>query len=177
MRGVFKMARAVKTGAREGSQSAHVKDATKIPCDTCGGTEWMVSSTLDDPNDITEDATFAALLLTYASGTSAQGLVGNCVQCGHEQVLWWLIFDVATTADPAQTSTMTNIDQATTANLMAGLYGMILAGTDIEKYVVVATNTAAAPTVITWAVTKPNVDTDGYIVITNRLPVGFTATS
>ena len=159
----------------EGAKSTHVLDAAKIVCDYCGGVKFMVSSTLDDPNDIADDTTFAAKKLTFASGTSAQGLVGLCVQCGHEKVLWWLIFDVATTG-VGQESTMTNLDQVTTADLLVGTYAMILAGTDVEKYCIAATNTVATPTVITWAATKPNADSDGYLVLTNLLPVGFTST-
>jgi hypothetical protein len=132
-----------------------------------------ISKTIDDPNDITQDTAFAALKLTIAGGVFF-GIVTMCAQCGHEQVPFWYCCDVA--ASNAGTLTMTNLDQATTANLMAGLYCYPLAGTDIGKYFVIATNTAAAPTVITPTV-APNADCDGYWVITNLLPVGLTAAS
>jgi hypothetical protein len=163
------MARA-KRAQGEGANSTHVTDLTKIRCQYCGSTWWQTSSVIDDPNDITDDSTFAALLLTAAGGVFT-GLVGQC-HCGREQVLWWMICDVA--ASNGTTLTMTNLDQATTANLMAGLYMYPLAGTDIGKYFIVSTNTAAAPTVITPTV-APNADCDGYWIVTNLLPVGYTA--
>lgn len=165
------MARA-KRAQGEGPNSAHVTDLTKIRCQYCGSTWWEASSVIDDPNDITDDAVFAALLLT-ATGGVFTGLVAKC-HCGREQVLWWMIADVATAN--AGALTMTNLDQATTANLMAGLYCYPLVGSDIGKYFVISTNTAAAPTVITPTV-APNNDSDGYWIITNLLPVGYTAAS
>ena len=155
----------------QGIESDHVTDATKIVCSYCGSPELMLSSTMDDPNDITEDTDFAALLITFASGKSCQGLVGLCPNCGHEQVPFWYLLDVADSN--GTTLTMTNLDQATTANLLAGIYMVCLVGTDVGKYFIVGTNTAAAPTVITTTV-APNADADGYFLITNVLPLGFT---
>ena len=71
---------------------------------------------------------------------------------------------------------MTNLVQVTTANLLAGIYGIPCAGTDVGKYFIGLSNTAADPTVITWTVT-PNADSDGIWVIQNWIPVGFTAAS
>lgn len=167
------MARA-KRAQGEGPNSTHVTDLTKIRCQYCGSTWWEVSSVIDDPNDITDDADFAALLLT-AAGSVFLGVVGKC-HCGREQVIQWQIHDVA--ASNGTTLTMTNLDQATTANLMAGLY-MYYVGADandLGKYHVIATNTAAAPTVITPTV-APHADSDGEWVITNLLPIGLTAAS
>ena len=160
----------VKRNATEGIQSALVIDTAKFSCSYCGGTRLMISKTIDDPNDVAGDTDFAALLLT-AAGTPFLGLVCLCDGCGHEQVPFWYITDVA--ASDGTALTMTHLDQATTANLMVGLYCYPLAGTDIGKYFIVATNTAAAPTVITPSV-APNADCDGYWVITNLLPVGLT---
>lgn len=157
----------------EGITSPQVPDSTKICCPRCNSTLLYLSSVLDDPNDIVRDLIFAAYDITFASGTSCQGLVALCHNCGNEFVPFWMIFDVATT-DGAFVSTMTNLD-AGTANTLAGLYGWLLVGTDVEKYCVIASHTAAGPTVITWAANKPAADTDGYIVISNFLPVGFTA--
>lgn len=158
----------------QGTESEHVVDSTKIVCSYCGSPELMLSSLIDDPNDITEDTEFAALLLTITGG-SIQGLVGLCPNCGHEQVPYWRLQDVGTAA-VGGVVTMTNLDQNTTADLMAGLYGIPCVGTDIGKYFTVATNTAAAPTAITFSV-APNADSDGIWIITNVLPLGLTAAS
>ena len=166
------MVRAKRNGT-EGTVSALVIDATKIVCSYCGGTSFMLSSTMDDPNDVAGDTEFAALLLTATSGVFT-GLVALCSTCGHEQVPFWQILDVA--ASDGTALTMTNLDQATTADLMVGLYMYPLAGTDIGKYFTIATNTAAAPTVITPSV-APNADCDGYWVITNIAPTGYTVAS
>ena len=165
------MARA-KRAQGEGPNTAFVTDLTKIRCNRCGSTWWEMSSVIDDPNDITADTAFADLLLTNA-GFPIFGFLGHC-HCGHEQVLQWFIMDVA--VSDTGTLEMTHLVQATTANLMAGLYCYPLAGTDIGKYFIIATNTAADPTVITPTV-APNDDCDGYWVITNLLPVGLTAAS
>lgn len=157
----------------QGTESEHVVDSTKIVCSYCGSPELMLSSLMDDPNDITEDTEFAALLLTITGGT-IQGLVGLCPNCGHEQVPYWRLQDVG--ASNGTTVTMTNLDQATTANLMAGLYMIPMVGTDVGKYFIVNTNTAAAPTVITPTV-APNADCDGIWIITNVLPFGLTVAS
>jgi len=159
----------------EGPISTHVADSTKIQCPRCGSSRIQISSLLDDPNDISQDTAFAALLITFASGTSAQGLVALC-HCGKEWVPYWAIYDVGTSN--GTTITMTNIDQATTANLLAGKY-LVYLGTDANdkgKYFIVGTNTAAAPTVITTTV-APHGDTDGMFMLTNILPFGFTAAS
>lgn len=167
------MARARTSGGHEGLQTAHVKDTTKIVCDYCGGTQFHISNLMDDPNDIADDTTFAALLLTIGGG-SFQGLVASCKHCGHEKIPLWYCIDVA--ASNGTTLTMTNLDQATTANLMAGLYLIPCVGTDVGKYFIVSTNTAAAPTVITPTV-APNADCDGIWIITNILPLGLTVAS
>ena len=158
----------------QGTESEHVIDSTKIVCSYCGSPELMLSTLMDDPNDITEDTDFAALLLTITGG-SFQGLVGLCPNCGHEQVPFWYCLDVGDTAVGGAV-TMTNLDQATTADLMAGLYAIPMVGTDVGKYFTIATNTAVAPTVITMTV-APNADSDGIWMITNVLPFGLTAAS
>jgi len=167
------MARA-KRAMGEGTNSAHVTDLTKIRCQYCGSTWWQVSSVIDDPNDITDDSDFANLLIT-AAGSNFLGLVGQC-HCGKEQVLWWMLEDQGTSN--GTTITMTDLVQATTANLLAGLYMMYLGAdaNDQDKYFIISTNTAADPTVITPTV-APHADSDGTWIITNRLPVGYTAAS
>lgn len=158
----------------EGPVSPLVADSTKYQCSNCNGSKFYISTTLDDFNDVAQATTEAALLLTNAGGKGIQAEVLLCVQCGHQQVSWWVIFDVGTTN--AGAVTMTDLVQATTANLMAGLYMIPMVGTDVEKYFIVATNTAADPTVITPTV-APNNDSDGLWMITNRLPVGYTVAS
>ncbi len=158
---------------KEGAEhSTFVIDANKIACPYCNGTQMMLSNLMDDPNDITEDTVFAALDITYTDGVSCQGLVALCKQCGHTHVPLWYVFDIGTTG-VGQETTMTNLD-AGTADTLAGFYGLCLVGTSIEKYYIIASHTAATPTVITWTAPKPNADADGYWVITNILPVGFT---
>lgn len=159
----------------EGAISPLVIDSEKYQCSHCNGVEFMISKTLDNFNDVSHATVEAALLLTNAGGKDIQALVGLCAQCGHEQVLWWVIFDVVAIIAVAAT-TMTDLVQATTANLMAGLYGVPMTGTDVEKYFIVDSNTAADPTVITWTI-APNADATGVWMITNRLPVGYTAAS
>ena len=132
-----------------------------------------ISKLIDDPNDVTTDYDFADLLLT-ASGTHFLGQVVLCKQCGLQQVAWWMIVD--TVASNGTTLTCTDLDQATTANLMVGLYVICEVGTDTDKYFTIATNTAAAPTVITTSV-APNADFDGLAIITNWVPTGYTAAS
>lgn len=157
----------------EGITSPQVPDSTKIVCPRCNSSLLYLSSTLDDPNDIVRDLIFKALLITFASGNSAQGLVALCHACGNEFVPWWVIFDVG--ASDGTAITMTNIDQATTANLLADYY-LVYLGTDVNdvgKYFTIASNTAAAPTVITPDGTL-HADTDGLFMLTNLLPVGFT---
>jgi len=155
----------------EGPVSVHVPDSTKIVCPRCNGSNFQISNTLDDPNDITEDEVFAALKITFAEGTSAQGLVALC-HCGNEFVPFWAIFDVG--ASDGTKIVMTNLDQITTANLLKDLY-LVYLGTDVNdkgKYFIVNTNTVAAPTHITPTV-APNVATDGIFMLTNILPLGF----
>lgn len=153
----------------EGPASLHVPDSTKIVCPKCNGSLFQLSSTMDDPNDIVRDRVFAALLLSITGG-SIQGLVALCT-CGNEFVPFWYLFDVG--ANTGAATTMTNLDQATTADLMVGLYAIPFVGSDIGKYFIIATNTAATPTVITTSV-APNDDSDGLWMITNILPLGLT---
>jgi len=155
---------------KEGIQSSHVKDSTKLSCPYCGGVEIMLSSLMDDPNDITQDTIFAALGLTITGG-SFQGFVGLCSQCGHEWVPLWWCFDTATFAGTTAL-TLTNLD-ASVANGLADLYLIVLVGTDIGKYVEIASNTIATPTVPTLKFAVNN-DGDGICMITNIEPVGLT---
>jgi len=155
---------------KEGIQSSHVSDATKLSCPYCGGVEIMLSNLMDDPNDIIMDTVFAALGLTITGG-SFQGFVGLCSQCGHEWVPLWYFFDTATFAGTTAL-TLTNLD-ATVANGLADLYLVVLVGTDIGKYVEIASNTIADPTVPTLKFAV-NTDGDGICMITNIEPVGLT---
>ena len=162
----------------EGSErGTFMVDAQKVQCDYCQGTEFQISTLMDDPNDIepkhlTEDfpPTFGDLLLTIGGG-SFQGLVGMCSGCGHLKILLWYCIDVGTT--DANVTTMTNLDQATTADLMKGLYGIPMTGTDAGDYFVIDSNTAVEGTVITWEV-NPSGDEDAIWMITNTLPFGLT---
>lgn len=155
---------------KEGIQSSHVKDSTKLSCPYCGGVEIMLSSLMDDPNDITMDTVFAALGLTITGG-HFHGLVGLCSQCGHEWVPLWYFFDIAVFAGTTAL-TVTNLD-ATVANGLADLYLIVLVGTDIQKYVEIASNTVATPTVPTLKFAVNN-NADGIIMITNVEPIGLT---
>lgn len=161
----------------EGAKSAHVLDAAKYKCPYCGGVKFMISTTLDEADDIVQDTVHAALKLTNDGAYDTLGLVVLCVQCGHESVPWWLMFDIATGAAGAAV-TMTNMVQATTADLAEGLYALYLdaAGTDTGLYYVVTTNTAADPTVLTMTIATNN-DEAGFWCITNLAPTGWTAAS
>ena len=156
----------------EGAESAHVIDAAKLTCPYCGGPEVMLTSLMDDPNDITGDTAFAALKLTNGDGTGIQGLVGLCAQCGHEWVPLWYTFDTCTFTGEETTPALTNLDAAV-ANGLDGCYFIALVGTNANKYVEIASNTLAAPTVITLAAAMPD-DTDGLCMITNVEPIGLT---
>ena len=156
----------------EGAESTHVLDAAKKRCNYCGGTQFMISTTLDNFNDIT-GSDGADLSLTNAGAQDIQAEVLLCKQCGHEDTGLWYIIDVG--AATAAAITMTNL-VATVANGLAGCYAIPLAGTDVGKYYIISSNTAADPTVITVSVAT-NGDEDGYYIITNRLPVGLTAAS
>ena len=154
----------------EGITSKHVPDSTKIVCPRCNSSLVYLSSTMDDPNDIARDLVFAALGLTITGG-SFQGFVALCHTCGNEFVPLWYFFDVAT-FDGATECAMSDLD-ASVANGLAALFVCVLVGTDIGKYVAIASNTLAGPTTITLAF---NVDTDGdgIVMITNIEPVGLT---
>ena len=161
----------------EGAESDHVLDAAKYRCPFCGGVKFMISTTLDEADDIIEDTVHAALLLTNAGSYDTLGLVVLCDSCGHESVPWWLMFDIATGAAAAAV-TMTDMVQATTTDLAKGLYALYLssAGTDTGLYYEVTTNTAADPTVLTMTIATNNNET-GFWCITNLAPTGWTAAS
>jgi len=159
---------------KEGAEhSTFVIDSQKVVCPYCNGTQMMLSNLMDDPNDITQDTVFAALLISITGG-SIQGLVALCKHCGHTHVPLWYLFDVSASTGASQV--MTNLDQATTANLLAGKYMIPCVGTDVGKYFIVASNTAAAPTTITLTVAANN-DCDGIWMLTNILPLGLTVAS
>lgn len=160
---------------KEGIESTHVTDATKLACPYCGGVETMLSSLMDNPNDIVNDTDFAALGITNVDGGGIQGFVGLCSQCGHEWVPIWYLFDIATGAVGAAV-TFTNLVTTIAANLLTGCYCIYLdaAGTDTGKYYIVTTNTQADPAVLTMTIAT-NDDEAGIWMITNILPLGRTA--
>jgi len=162
----------------EGAESTHVQDSTKYKCPNCQGVSFMISTTLDEADDILQDTVHAALKLTNAGSYDTLGLVVRCDQCGHESVPWWIMLDVVSGVVGAA-FTMTDMVQATTADLAAGLYCIPLDndGTDIGKYFIVTTNTAADPTVLTMTVASGDNSEVGFMLLTNLLPVGWTAAS
>ena len=153
----------------EGGESIHVLDTNKLTCPNCNGVEIMLSDLMDDGNDITDDERFADLKITIGGG-SIQGFVGLCAQCGHEWVPIWYLFDVSATTTVSLV--MTNLD-ASVANGLAGAFAIALCGTDIRKYVIIASNTLNPPTTITVAFAF-NSDCDGLFMITNVEPIGLT---
>ena len=163
----------------EGITSPQVPDSTKFVCPRCNSSLFYISSTLDDPIDITKDAAFAALMIH--SDNPIMGLVALCHNCGNEWVPLWYTFDEVATdgTDMTMTAFDTDRDPGAGANavadLCAGLFMVCLvdAGTDKGKYVTIATNTAADPAVITPQ--AHNANGDGWWMITNILPVGLTA--
>ena len=156
----------------EGPVSPLCSDANKYQCTNCNGSKFYVSKLIDDPNDVAQDTVFAALDLTCA-GAHFQGVVGMCVQCGHEQVLYWWLEDTGATTGAVVT--MTNLD-AGTANTLADYYALPLCGTNYAStiYSVIASHTAAAGTAITMDVASSDDSEDGIWIITNRLPTGWT---
>jgi hypothetical protein len=161
------MARARSSGGHEGTQFNHITDANKRVCERCGGTEFCILAAHADPNsslDTTAASTFADYAITCTGG-NINGTVYGCMQCGQEQADFWVI-DVGASTGAA--ITMTNLD-ASVANGLAGCYVIVDDGTDAGKYYIIASNTAAAPTVITVTVATNN-DEDGTMVITNKLP-------
>ena len=155
-----------------GTQDTVVLDSNKFYCSNCNGTMFQISLTMDEPADINSPAV-TDLTVTNAGGKGIQAIPVLCQSCGTQQYSYVRMFDVAVTN--AGASTMTDMVE-TSANSLAGWYGIPMVGTDVEKYFVVSTNTAADPTVITWTV-APNNDSDGIWVIQNWLPVGYTAAS
>ena len=154
----------------EGQENEHVLDAAKLTCPYCGGPEVMLTSLMDDPNDITEETVFAAYDITITGG-HFHGLVGLCAQCGHEWVPLWYFFDVSATTGASLV--MTNLD-AGTINTLAGIYAIPMTGTDVGDYFKIATHTAADPTTITLDAAASG-DEDGIWMFTNILPLGLTA--
>ena len=75
--------------------------------------------------------------------------------------------------------TMTDMVQATTADLAAGLYCIPLdaVGTDKGLVYIVDTNTAADPTVLTMTIASADDTEEGFMLVTNLLPVGWTLAS
>ncbi len=150
-----------------GPITAHVIDAEKIVCPRCNGTLFQISGLLGDPNSIIKEEVFAAYDITITGGT-IQGLVAACLHCGNEFVPLWYLFDEGTIVGTAVT--MTNLD-AGTANTLADLYMIPLEGTDFGalKYHVIATHTAAPPTVITLDTASGDNSEVGAWMLTNSI--------
>ena len=161
----------VKRNGIEGIQSALVPDTSKIVCSYCGGTSFHISDVMDDPADVAGETEHAALDITKGAGTDLIGLVTLCSQCGHEQVPLIIIFDVGT-FNGTTGVTGTDLDSGVINNL-AGWFICILVGTDIGKYVEVASNSVADPSAIVMAFNVNN-DADGIFMITNIEPIGLT---
>lgn len=153
----------------EGAIGAILTDVLKEVCENCNGVEFMFSLTFDDVNDVKGD--LADLGITCTGGIIC-GLVLMCAQCGHEQTRLAWIADIA--ASDGTALTMTNLDSSV-ANNLAGYFAICLVGTDVGKVFTIASNTAAAPTVITTSV-APNLDADGYFLIT-QFTTEYTAAS
>jgi len=167
----------------EGPVSALVTDAMKFQCTNCNGSKFYISTTMDDPIDVVQDTTFAALMIE-ASGAFFCGLVCLCVQCGHQQVPFWYIKD--TVVSDGGTLTFTDLDTDrdpgdgtganTTTNLLKDLF-LIYCGdgvADTDKYYVVNTNNAAEGVAIV-PTNAPADLSDGEWILTNILPTGYTA--
>lgn len=157
----------------EGITSVNIPDSGKIVCPRCNSSNFYILGAFIDPNVIAQDLVFAALKITFASGTSAQGIAALCHNCGNEFVPYWFIFDVG--ASDGTKIVMTNLDAGTAANLLADYYLVYLGvdATDKGKYFTIASNTQAAPTHITPDGTL-DAATDGIFMLTNVLPLGFT---
>ena len=159
----------------EGAESAIVTDSVKKRCDYCGGTQFFISTTFDNMNDVT-GSDEASLGITNVGNEDIQAQPLLCKQCGHQNCGVVLIFDIASGA-VGTAVTFTNL-VSTVADNLEGWYAIYLdaAGTDTGKYYVVDSNTAANPSVLTMTIATNNNEA-GYWCITNQLPVGFTAAS
>ncbi len=155
----------------EGITSPHVLDSTKIVCPRCNSVLLYLSSVMDDPNDIVRDLGFAAADISKGAGTDILGLVVLCHNCGNEFVPLWYVFDIGT-FNGTTGLTGTDLDSGVINNL-AGFWVCILVGTDIGKYVEIASNSVADPTAIVLAFNVNN-DADGIFMVTNIEPIGLT---
>lgn len=152
----------------EGAESTLVQDAKKITCPYCGGTTHQVSILGDEPEDVVDDSYWTSLGLENAQTRTAT--IALC-QCGHEFCTDIILTDVAA-ADGSTTPALTDLD-ATVANGLAGWWWCVLVGTDIKKYVRIASNTVATPTVCTLDYLT-HTDGDGITMIKRVEPIGWT---
>jgi len=153
----------------EGPVSAKVTDSAKFKCHVCNSSRIQLTMLGDEPEDIADDADWWATI-AVENATKRSCSVGLC-HCGREQILQVFLWDTAN-ADGSTTPALTNLD-ATTANGLAGWWWCVLQGTDIGKYVRIASNTVATPTVCTLDYLT-NADGNGWVLITNVEPVGMT---
>ena len=153
----------------EGTVSSKVTDSAKFKCHVCNSSRIQMTMLGDEPEDITDDATWWATL-GLVNATKRTCSVGLC-HCGREQILEVKLFDTAN-ADGTTTPALTDLD-ATIANGLAGWWWVVLQATDIGKYVRIASNTVATPTVCTLDFLT-NADGNGWVLITNVEPVGLT---
>jgi len=166
----------VKRNAIEGIKSALLPDTSKKACDYCGGTSFMINKLIcDDPADIAGATAFAALDITKGAGSDPIGQILLCDQCGHEQLGQVIIFDVCTFTGAETTPALTDLDCGIINNL-AGWWFVCLVGDDLGKYVSIASNSVADPTVLTLAFAVAD-NADGICFVTNIEPVGLTKIS
>ena len=137
-------------GNQEGAIHSLLADSNKIRCERCYGTQFYVGGPATDENTDLPAQTDA-----YAWENSAPTLPhGNmntvvmmCSQCGFLMGKLAFCFDVCSAmTTPAVTATHI---AGVAANGLAGLYVTPLGGTSAGVSFVIASNTAADPTVIT----------------------------
>lgn len=137
-------------GNEEGALHRLLTDANKFTCERCNGTQFYVGGPATDENtDLA--ANTKAYLWENSTPTLPYGNMNTvlmlCAQCGFMQGKLAFAFDVCSAmATPAVTTTHI---AAVAANGLAGLYLTPLGGTSKGVSFVIASNTAADPTVIT----------------------------
>jgi len=162
----------VALDAEGAEKKTYCTDALKIKCEYCGGTTIQFCKYGDDPDDLPKHTAWTAMGLTNEKAITCS--VGLC-QCGHITPLEIRIWDLVAFTGAEVTPDMTDLD-ASTADGLAGWWLCLLVGTNIYKYVRIASNTAATPTVLTIDFAMPD-DSDGICFITNVEPTGWTRVS
>ena len=144
----------------EGPAHRLLTDLNKMQCEFCNGSSFQVGDQGDENTDFDEDTR------VYAMGNDAgfdKIAIPFLCNCGKQSPKILYVYDVCT-ARGASTFTGTNLDAAV-ADIFAGMFLIVLGGTDKDKWFPITANSLASPTVLTVTGT-PNIDAigEGFIV-------------